>query len=136
MNAIGWLLTYALPVAISAFGTASQGDDGPWSFSLFFLAPISAFGAVILVSRRASLREFSRLGLIHICTAILAVSILPSYWDRATIRGEHITAGLDPSPAVTFEPAAWHVWWAPVMTILTVIVVLLAAYALTRKASN
>ena len=132
MNALAWLLTYALPLAIIAFGTVTQGDDGPWSFSLFVFAPVAAIGAVILLIRRRSLYEFRWMGLLHILTVILAIRILPGYWTRVTINHNHIGAGFDQSYEGAFEAAAWHSWWAPVMTLLSVIVALLAVDAVTK----
>jgi len=42
MNAIAWLLTYLLPIALVAFGTVTQGDDDPWRLSFFIFAPVVA----------------------------------------------------------------------------------------------
>ena len=132
MNALAWLLTYALPIALIAFGSVTQGDDGPWTLSLFVFAPVASVGAVTLLLRRDRIYDYRWMGMIHILTAILAIRILPGYWSRVTIRRDHIGAGFDQSYVGVLEAASWHFWWAPVMTGLSVAIVFLAIHAMTK----
>jgi hypothetical protein len=136
MNAIAWLLTYSLPIAIIAFGTLNQGDDGPWSMSLFVFAPLALIGSVILLLRLRRIYEYSWMGVFHIITAILAFRILPAYWTNATIGGDHIGAGFDQDYIGVFEASRWHFWWAPTMTVISAFVVILAFIAITMNSAQ
>lgn len=133
MNALAWLLTYTLPLAIAAYGTVNQGDDGPWCFSLFVLAPISSVGILVLWRRREQIDRFRWMCIIHILTIILAVRILPDYWSRVTIRRDHIGAGFHPDNVGSFEPSTWHYFWAPVMTILSILTVIIVMLAFKQR---
>jgi len=137
MNALAWLLTYSLPIALIAFGTVTQGDDDAWRASLFIFAPIAAFGCVVLSIRRRNVRCFRWMGTFHLVTILLAISILPAYWTRVTIARDHIGAGFNSDYVQSFEPESWHFWWAPVMTALTLWVAFLAVLAfLTKQAEQ
>lgn len=131
------ILTYALPLAIIACGTVTQGDDGPWQFSLFILAPLAAIGAVILWIRRSDIRKLRWMSVIHIVTLIAAVRVLPGYWSRVTIAGDHIGAGFSRAYVGAFHPEPWHSWWAPTMTGLSMAIAALVIYAfIHRKAEQ
>ena len=132
MSALGWLLTYALPVAIMAFGSVTQGDDDAWRASMFIVAPIAALGIGILWIGRAHNRRFRWMSVIHVLTVILAIRILPGYWTRVTVGHDHIGAGFDREYVGAFQPEAWHLWWAPIMTSLSLAVAFLAIDAFTK----
>ena len=133
MNAVGWLLTYSLPIALIAFGTVTQGDDDAWRVSLFLLSPIAVIGCLMLSILRKKAKSFRWMGAIHIITILLAVVILPGYWARVTIARDHIGAGFNSDYVGAFEPEIWHCWWAPVMTLLVVWVALLGGCAFRTK---
>ncbi len=137
MNTLAWILTYALPLAIIACGTVTQGDDGPWRFSLFILAPLVAIGAAILWVRRSDIRRLRWMSVIHIVTLIAAVRVLPEYWSRVTIAGDHIGTGFNRDYVGAFHPEKWHSWWAPTMTGLSMAIAALVIYAfIQRKAEQ
>ena len=132
MTTPGWLLTYFLPWTMLAFGTVTQGDDGPWMFSLFFLAPAVALGFVLLGLYWRHLRHRRWLGLLHVVSIIVAVRVLPGHWQRVTLARDHIGAGFSTDYIGAFEPEWWHFFWAPVMTLLVFCAVLFNVVAWTR----
>lgn len=114
---VGWWLTYLLPWALLAHGTVNNGDDTPWILSLFCFAPIVVLGFVLLTRRWRALWSGRWFGLPHIGTFVLAARVLPIYWQRVTISGGHIGAVVDAEYG-SMQPAPWHAFWAPVMTVL------------------
>ena len=132
MVIVGWSLTFLLPLALLAFGTVTQGDDGPWMFSLFFLAPAVGFGFLLLAAARRDVPEHRIIGFVHIITVIVAVRVLPGYW-RATLARNHVGAGFSPDVAGHFDADWWHCLWAPVMTLLVACAVLFNILAWTRR---
>lgn len=137
MKIIGaWLLTFLLAAALLAFGTASQGDDGPWIFSLFFAAPIAAIGFVYLGLRWRELPRYRWLGSFHIITVAIATQMLPAYWERVTFAGDHIAAGHSADYVRSFEPEWSHSLWAPVMKLLVFAAILFSLLAWLRPAKN
>lgn len=127
-----WLLTYLLPWAMLASGSVTQGNDGPWMFSLFFLAPAGALGFVLLGVYWRDLRHRRWLGLLHVVSIIVAVRVLPGYWHRVTLGRDHIGAGLSTDYVQSFESEWWHSFWAPLMTLLVFCAVLFNVVAWTR----
>jgi hypothetical protein len=113
-----WLLRYLLPWAMLAFGTVTQGDDGPWMLSLFFLAPAVALGFVLLGIYWGRLHHRRWLGLLHVVSVLIAARVLPGYWQRVTLARDHIGAGFSTNYIQAFEPAWWHSVWAPMMSLL------------------
>jgi hypothetical protein len=130
---IGWLLTYLLPLALIAFGTATQGDDSEWAGSLFLFGPIVALGIFLLLLSWSSLHKHRLLGVGHLLSLCLAIIILPNYWQRVTFGGSHIAAGMSEDYIDSFAPEPWHAFWAPVMTIFVVAVVVFNIVAWKRK---
>ena len=118
MRIAGWLLTYLLPWTLLAHGTVNNGDDTPWILSLFCFAPVVAVGLVLLARRWGNLWSSRWLGLSHISTLVLAARVLPDYWRRVTLGGDHIAAGFSADYVHAFQPSFWHSFWAPVMTLL------------------
>ena len=133
MNPLAWLLTYALPIALIAFGTVTQGDDDAWWGSLFVFAPVATVGCLILALTVRSVRCYRWMSTPHLLTALLAIKLLPGYWTRVTIARDHIGAGFSPDYVGAFDPELWHFWWAPVMTALVAWVIFLAVRAFRTK---
>ena len=130
MNAIGWMLTYFLPLGLIAFGTVNQGDDGPWMVALFFFAPLALIGGLILSLRFRSLSKNWGWAVVHFLTLFLCIRILPDYWIKVTLSGDHIAAGFSSDYIGVFSAAHWHFWWAPLMTSLSVFVLLLVGFTI------
>ncbi len=128
-----WLLTYLLPWALLAFGTVTQGDDGPWMFSLFFYAPMIALGFLLLAVRWRDLPRDRWFGCFHIITLVVAARVLPAYWQRVTLARNHIGAGFSADYIGSFEPEWWHSFWAPTMTLLVFCAVLVNILAWFRR---
>jgi hypothetical protein len=133
MVIVGWSLTFLLPLALLVVGTVTQGNDGPWLFSLFFLAPAAALGFLLLAAARREVPQHRFLGLAHLVTLLFAIRVLPAYWRRVTLARDHIAAGFSADFIRAFEPEWWHVLWAPVMTSLLLCAVLFNAYAWMRR---
>jgi RsiW-degrading membrane proteinase PrsW (M82 family) len=133
---IGWSLTFLLPLAMLAFGTVTQGDDGPWMFSLFFLAPLVTLGFLLLAAAWRRLPEHRLIGLVHIVSVVVAFRMLPGYWRRVTLARDHIGAGFSPDNIGSFAPEWWHFHWAPAMTLLLFCAVLFNVLAWTRRATG
>jgi hypothetical protein len=130
---VGWSLTFLLPIALLAFGTVTQGDDGPWMFSLFFLAPVVALGFLLLTLARREVPYHRIIGLVHIVTFVIAARVLPGYWLRVTLARDHVGAGFSPDVAGHFDPEWWHGFWPPVMTLLVFCAVLFNILAWMRR---
>ena len=111
----GWLLTYFLPWAILAFSTVTQGDDGPWMFSLFCIAPVVALGFALLAFSWRDLSQWRWFGAFHVITIVIAARTLPGYWERVTLARDHIGAGWSADYIGSFQPKWWHFWWAPLL---------------------
>lgn len=133
MNALAWLLTYALPIALIAFGTVTQGDDDAWWGSLFIIAPVATIGCLMLSLTSGSIRRYRWMSVFHLVTVLLASTILPGYWVRVTIARDHIGAGFSTDYVRSFDPELWHFWWAPVMTGLVAWVIFLTVRAFRTK---
>ena len=118
MIIVGWSLTFLLPLALLAFGTGTQGDDGPWMFSFFFLGPTVLFGFLLLAASWRELPKHQMIGLVHFVTLVIGFRVLPGYWQRVTFGGDHLIAGFLAESARSFEAEWWHPLWAPLMTVL------------------
>jgi len=130
---IGWFLTYLLPLAQVAYGTAPQGDDSEWFVSLFLFGPIIALGFFLLLLSWSSLHKYRWLGVGHLLSLCLAISTLPNYWQRVTFGGNHIAAGISKQFIDSYDPEPWHAFWAPVMTIFVTAVVVFNIVAWVKK---
>ena len=133
MKILGWLATYALPIAILAFGTVTQGDDRPWLVALLLFAPIVVIGLLILILGHRDLYRNRWFALPHVITLYAGVAKLPNYWVAVTFGGDHIGAGFSKEYLDTFVPESWHLYWAPVMTILLMMVIGLSVLAFQSR---
>jgi hypothetical protein len=113
-----WLPTYFLTLALLAFGTLTQGNDGLWWISLFVFAPIAGLSILYIHCRPAATKTGLWLAAGHVGTLTIGVAVLPGYWRRVTLARDHIGAGSNADYIGAFEPARWHWCWAPVMTLL------------------
>ena len=133
MVIVGWSLTFLLPLAMLVSGTVTQGDDDPWLFSLFFVAPVAAFGFLLLAAARQDVPRHRIIGLVHLVTLFVAVRVLPGYWQRVTLAPDHIGAGFSRDYVSSLEPDWWHPLWAPLMTSLVFCAVVFNVYAWIRR---
>ena len=116
ITVLGWLLTYLLPLALIANGTANQGDDSPWAVSFFVLSPLILLGLCLLLCTRRYWHYFRWMGLYHILSILLGIIILPQYWQNVTFNGSHIASGMSDDYIDSFEPEVWHYYWAPLLS--------------------
>jgi len=116
LQRIGWLLSYFQLVVLIPFGTCTQGDDGPWSASLFY-AVVPLLG-LLLISVSTIKIQKSLMGIPHILTLSLILWNTPYYWIRVAFQGQHICAGFEEDLINSFKPELWHRAWAPIVTVL------------------
>ena len=125
----GWVLSLALLVGIAGplLGTCTQGDDDGWLAGLLVFAPIGLIGLAFAAKGAELGPRFSCLAMPHVVTLILGGQLIPTYFSKTTLGGQHVCSvreggGFDGVPSLIQQ--LWAPAWLAILVALGYVVLL------------